>query len=112
MTTRSRRRRLGPRGGSLKLLHGIINAAEPKEKVFCVEGMRPRQAGIQFERPAELMFRSDPIPVEGKRHVPERDVGFCKRIVEFDSLDRCGLSLWHDLQRSPIMRTQARIGIR
>src|SRR5579863_1976739 len=89
---------------ALKLLKRVVRPAGHKQEIFCIAGVCPSRAGIQFERTAELALRAWPVPVESKLDIAERGMSLRQRVVEFNGFNGGGLGLGHHLKRSPIER--------
>src|SRR5262249_41925354 len=74
-------------------------------------GVRRRQAGIEFERPSELMLSMGKVPVKSKRDIAERGMGFCQSVVEFNGSCSSGFGPGHHLKWSSRNRAQIGVGI-
>src|SRR5579864_350464 len=91
---------------ALKLLKRVVSPAGHKQEIFRIAGVCPSRAGIEFERTAELALRACPVPVESKRDITERGVGFREGVIQCNSPVGGGFGLRHHLEWSSIIRAQ------
>src|SRR5712664_3978714 len=61
--------------------------------------MSGRVVGVEFDGPFIFALSSSPVTVVIIFDMGQRDVRFCERVIDFQSLERGGLGFWHRLIR-------------
>src|SRR5215472_1192015 len=97
--------------GLLHFLHRLIGAASHKEQILRITSVGLRRAGVEFERPAELVLGTSPVPIKSKGNIAKRGMGLRKRVIELNGPGSGGLGPGHHLERSSIICAQTGVGI-